>query len=166
MPGFIRASRLGWHCASLIEITGTSPVTTSARHLSSPFLLWGGWRIESEANNASGGGVGRPSLSGPHPGFASLSRSSPQGGGTGAAQIACSMGSWQLLMRSAAMTKTVRSLPFEVRHAALFGGLDAFLEILGAAQPGLFGEFKVGLRRNAIGEAGAHGRAGRDQAER
>src|SRR6266404_2250803 len=56
--------------------------------------------------------------------------------------------------------------PFEVRRPALFGGLDAFLEIFGGAKAGLFGQFVVGGGQHAVGEAFAHRGAGRKQAER
>src|SRR6202044_440356 len=55
--------------------------------------------------------------------------------------------------------------PPEIRDPALGGGLDAFLEILGGAQPVLFDQFMVGGGQHAVGEAGAHGGAGRDQAK-
>ena len=56
--------------------------------------------------------------------------------------------------------------PLKFGDAALLGGLDAFLEVLGGAQPRLFGEFVVGGGEHALGEAGAHRGAGREQAER
>src|SRR5258708_32954360 len=54
----------------------------------------------------------------------------------------------------------------EIRNAALFGGFDAFLEIFGGAEPRLLGEFVIGAGHDAVGEASAHGGAGRDQAGR
>src|SRR4051812_4723795 len=58
------------------------------------------------------------------------------------------------------------SPPLEIRHAALGRCLDAFLEVLGDAQLVLFDQLVVGRGQNAVGEAGAHGGAGGDQAER
>src|SRR6202140_2854976 len=58
------------------------------------------------------------------------------------------------------------SPPPEIRDAAFGGGLDAFLEVFGGAQPGLFGELVIGRGHHAVGEAGAHGGAGCEQAER
>ena len=58
------------------------------------------------------------------------------------------------------------STALEIRDAAFGGGLDAFLEILGGAQLVLLDQFVVGGGEHAVGEAGAHGGAGGDQAER
>src|SRR5258706_864975 len=54
----------------------------------------------------------------------------------------------------------------EIRNAAFGGGFDAFLEIFGGAQFGLLDQFVIGGGEHAVGEAGAHGGTGRDQAER
>ena len=42
------------------------------------------------------------------------------------------------------------SPPPEIRHPPFFGCLDAFLEILGGAQPRLFGELMVGCGEHAV----------------
>src|SRR6185437_12816259 len=70
------------------------------------------------------------------------------------------------IQRSAFVPRGRGSPSLEIGDAAFLGGLDAFLEILGRAQPRLFGEFMVGGCHDAVGEAGAHGGAGREQAER
>src|SRR3954454_6365409 len=49
------------------------------------------------------------------------------------------------------------SPPLEIGQAALGVGLDAFLEILGAAQPILFHQLAFGSRLDLIDEAAAHG---------
>src|SRR5450755_3139485 len=60
-----------------------------------------------------------------------------------------------------------KKLPaLEVRDAAFGGGFDAFLEIFGGAQLGLLDQLVVGGGQHAVGEAGAHGGAGGDEAER
>src|ERR1700733_8479156 len=61
----------------------------------------------------------------------------------------------------------VKSSPsLEISDAALFGRLDTFLEVFGGAQPRLLGKFVVGGGEHTVGKPGAHGGAGREQAER
>ena len=63
--------------------------------------------------------------------------------------------------------RSARTLPpLEIRDAALCRRLDAFLEVFRGAQLVLLDQFVIGRGEHAVGEAGAHGGAGRDQAER
>src|SRR5579885_1885702 len=56
--------------------------------------------------------------------------------------------------------------PLEIRHAAVRHGLDAFAEILGAAQPVLLDQLALGGRVDRVGEAAPQRLAGRDDGER
>lgn len=62
---------------------------------------------------------------------------------------------WRRLLRHASdrpqREKVRASAAFEVGDAPLFGGLDAFLEVFGGAQPRLLGQFVVGGGQDAVG---------------